>query len=421
MSMSPWLVVAKREFLERVRTKWFIIVTLLGPLFMGGIIIVPAVLSARAAGKKTTVVLWSAAPGPMTQQLGLGLRATDPQLAIEVAPAGTTEEALLGRIRTRAIDGYLIVPPDLLDGGEVRYRGDNASNFGMMARVQAGLQIAVITARAERAGIGAERLAPLLERVPFESELTTGEKPGGTGMASFILGYAAMFILYMSILLYAVNVLRSVVLEKTSRVIEVIISSVRPAQLMTGKIAGVGAVGLLQLGIWLSMAGVILAKRGAILRAFGVDGDGGFELPPVGADAIFVILAAFVLGFFFYAALYAAIGAMCNSDQEAQQAQTPVVLLLVIPVACVQLVAGDPRGTVAQVLTWIPFASPVLLPMRYLLGGASFVEALGSLATLGLALAGAIWVAARIYRVGILMYGKRPGLTEVWRWIRQSG
>lgn len=419
--MSPWFVVAKREFLERVRTKWFLIVTLLGPLFMGGIIVIPAALSAKQAAKKSTIVLWSPKGAPLDPKLGAGLKATDGQLEVELAPAETQEDALLARVKTRAIDGYLVVPPDLLDGGEVKYRGDNASNFGMMARIQAGLQIAVITARAERAGIQPETFAPLLKHVPFESELTTGEKPGGTGVASFILGYAAMFILYMSILLYAVNVLRSVVLEKTSRVIEVVVSSVKPAQLMTGKIAGVGAVGLTQLAIWLTMAGLILANRAAILAKFGVTGDTGFTLPPVGADAIFVILAAFVLGFFFYAALYAAIGAMCNSDQEAQQAQTPVVLLLVIPVACVQLVAGDPRGTVAKVLTWIPFSSPVLMPMRYLLGGATFGEACASLALLTAALCGAVWVAARIYRVGILMYGKRPGLTEVWRWIRQSG
>jgi ABC-2 type transport system permease protein len=131
-----------------------------------------------------------------------------------------------------------------------------------------------------------------------------------------------------------------------------------------------------------------------------------------------IVLAYFVAGYFFYASLYAAIGAMVNSDQEAQQAQTPVVLLLIVPVLCVQLVASDPRGGAAEVLTLIPFSSPVLMPMRYLLGGATGLDVLLSLGVLVLSTAAALMLAARIYRIGILMYGKRPSLRELARWLR---
>ena len=144
------------------------------------------------------------------------------------------------------------------------------------------------------------------------------------------------------------------------------------------------------------------------------------SLPPIGAGDLAVVLLYFALGYFFYAALYAAIGAMVSSEQEAQQAQTPVVMLLIIPVVCVQLVTNDPRGGIAQVLTLIPFSSPVLMPMRYLLGGATPMDLVMSLGILALSLVGAVALAGRIYRVGILMYGKRPTLRELGRWLRYS-
>jgi ABC-2 type transport system permease protein len=227
-----------------------------------------------------------------------------------------------------------------------------------------------------------------------------------------------MFILYMAILLYAVNVMRSVVLEKTSRVVEIVVSAAKPRELMLGKIIGVGGVGVFQLVIWAAIALVLFRYRGELLGLFGVPGAAGFELPPLTPGDIAVVLAYFLGGFFFYASLYAAIGAMVNSDQEAQQAQTPVVILLVIPVVCVQLVAGDPRGAAAEVLTLVPFSSPILMPMRWVLGGARATDLALSLALLLAATAVVVWLAARIYRVGILMYGKRPTLRELGRWIR---
>ena len=131
-----------------------------------------------------------------------------------------------------------------------------------------------------------------------------------------------------------------------------------------------------------------------------------------------VVLVYFVLGYSFYAAMYAAVGAMVSSDQEAQQVQTPVAMLLVVPVLCVQLVASAPRSGAARMLTLVPFSSPVLMPMRWLLGGASVGELLLSLAILIASTVVVARIAAKVYRVGILMYGKRPSLRELWRWMR---
>ncbi len=165
------------------------------------------------------------------------------------------------------------------------------------------------------------------------------------------------------------------------------------------------------------MGVVTINQRGALLGLFGVDA-GGWSVPPMAAVDVAIILAYFLLGYFFYAAIFAAIGAMVSSEQEAQQAQTPVILILVIPMLCVQLVANDPRGAVAEVLTQVPFSSAILMPMRWSLGGASPASVLVSIAILAASTYLVARLAARIYRVGILMYGKRPGLRELWRWLR---
>jgi ABC-2 type transport system permease protein len=225
----------------------------------------------------------------------------------------------------------------------------------------------------------------------------------------------------MAIVFYAVNVMRSVVQEKTSRVVEIMVSAVKPSSLMWGKIFGVGCVGLFQLGIWALMAALLLGFRAEILGAFGASAAAAaFTIPSVPIAAFVVILLYFLLGYFFYAAMYAAVGAMVNSEQEAQQLQTPVIILLVIPLLCFQLVADDPRGGIAEILTMIPFSSPVLMPMRYLLGGTDVLGVGMSLLVLALSMAAVVWLAARIYRVGILMYGKRPGFGEILRWIKHG-
>jgi ABC-2 type transport system permease protein len=214
------------------------------------------------------------------------------------------------------------------------------------------------------------------------------------------------------------NVMRSVVQEKTSRVVELMVAAAKPRALMAGKIIGVGAVGLLQLAIWLGMAYLTIQYREHVLGVFGVEGSGGFAIPPLRPSEIAIALAYFLFGYFFYAALYAAVGAMVSSEQEAQQAQTPVILLLIIPMTCMQLVANDPRGSTAELMTMLPFSSPILMPMRYLLGGASVLQLVLSLAILIASTAIVVAIAARIYRVGILMYGKRPSLRELARWLR---
>ncbi|MCP4447511.1 MAG: ABC transporter permease [Myxococcales bacterium] len=411
-------IIARREFLERVRSKWFAIVTILGPIGMIAAVVLPAYLSVRSAQEGFHVQVVDLSGRDVAGMMDIDLDAKGVSFKLENVPPDTPIHVLEERIRVQEIDGYLLFPKDTLAGGEVKYRGDNASNLLVTKGLRSLVDFAVFRARGTEMGLGELQIASLFQKVDFDPKHTTGQGVATSATASFVVGYVVMFVLYIAIFLYGVAVLRSVIQEKNNRVVEIMISSVRPLSLMLGKVIGVGRAGLLQLTLWGLMAALIVGFREEVLGLFGIPGAGTFEMPRIGAYDFAVILIYFFLGYFFYAALFAAIGAMVNSEQEAQQAQTPVMLLLIIPVLCVQIVAGDPRGGIAEVLTQIPFASPVLMPMRYLYDAVSPAEIALSIGILLVSLLGAVVLAAKVYRVGILSYGKKPSLREVWTWIR---
>lgn len=415
--LPDWLVIARREFLERVRTPWFVIVTLLGPIMMIGVMVLPVIL-ATSMDERSKIQIVDAS-GKLGAPIGEELAKFG--WSSEVVPTDTREGALLDRIADGTIDGFLTIPVDgLAPGATIDYQGENAtSQIGMMTLYQS-VTTAVQTVRAVEAGLPRAKLEAVLAPVYVSSRHTTGEGPGASGKSLLIVSYAVLFVLYMAIVLYASNVMRSVVQEKTNRVVEIMAAAAKPGALMVGKILGVGTVGLLQLGLWVGMAVITMTYRGTILGAFGV-GAGGWSVPPLMAIDVVVILAYFLLGYFLYSSIFAAIGAMVSSDQEAQQAQAPVVMLLVIPMVSMSAVSSHPRGTAAEVLTQIPLSSPVLMPMRWMLGGATTASLLASLAILIVTTAVIAVLAGRIYRTGILMLGKRPSLRELWRWLRYPG
>jgi ABC-2 type transport system permease protein len=415
--LPDWMVVARRELLERVRTVWFVVVTLLGPVGMVAMVVLPALLGGSDKDVRMQVVDHTGRiTAPVAAKLGLaGWR-------VEDVPVDTPVATLLARVEAEEIDGFLTVPVDAIDatdGGAIVYQGDNATNQGVARLIEMTVAAAVHDARAHDARLTDDQMRRLQADVEFEARHTTGDDAGASGGATFFLGFIVAFIVYMAIVLYAVNVMRSVVQEKTNRIMEIMVAAAKPRALMLGKIIGVGGVGLLQLVVWLGIAAATLEYRMELLGALGASG-GGIVLPALSFGQVAVIVVYFVLGYFFYAALYAAIGAMVNSDQEAQQAQTPVVLFLIIPLTCLNVIAGDPRGNTAEILTLIPFFSPVLMPMRYLLGGAGVGSVLVSLGVLGVSTVVVALAAARIYRIGILMYGKRPSLKELGRWLRSG-
>ncbi len=413
--MREMWVIAKREFYERVRSKWFLVMTILWPILMVGMIVVPALIGGRGTeGAKVVIVDKSGKFAPsLGFQLALGLK-----WKIENAPPDADEKALRARIKTNDINGYVVIPEDALDGGEIVYSGDNASNQTVAVLFAQAAQNVVISQRAERMGLRGDQLVSLNKRVNVSVRHTTGEEEGTAGIFAFLIGYMIAFLIYIAITLYGINVMRSVVTEKTSRVVELLVATAKPRSLMSGKILGVGGAGLIQITIWFILAAVAMSQQDAILGLFGAKADATKMLPSLSAIQVTVTLGCFVLGYLFYSALYAAVGAMVSSEQDSQQAQMPVTFLLVIGIVAITAVTNDPRGQAASIMTMVPFWSPMLMPLRFFLGGATLSQVGVSLAILAVSTVVVARAAAKIYRVGILMYGKRPTLRELVRWLR---
>jgi ABC-2 type transport system permease protein len=414
--MRETLVIAKREFLERVRTKWFVAMTILGPILMVALILIPALLAGRGAeGAHVEIIDQTGKLGPT---LVAAFKQDDQHWNATVVDPATTDEQELARVRTKAINGFIRIPPDGLGTGQIVYRGDNATNQSVGFTLQTTIRGAVLHERGVGMNLSDTQLITLLAPPTVRAFHTTGATAGESGGGTFLIGYIIAFILYMVITLYGINVMRSVVTEKTSRVVELMVAATKPRSMMSGKIIGVGGVGLAQVAVWFLFGGIALAYRVEILQALGAGANAATALPSLSAVQFAVIIAYFILGYLFYSTLYAAIGATVSSEQDSQQAQMPVTMFLVIGMVSMTAITGDPRGSTSAIMTLVPMWSPMLMPLRYILGGATPAEVAMSLGILAVTTVLIARAAAKIYRVGILMYGKRPGLGELVRWLR---
>lgn len=414
--MRETLVIAKREFLERVRTKWFVAMTILGPILMVALILIPALLAGRGAeGARIEIIDQTGKLGPT---LVSAFKQDDQHWKATIVDPSTTDEQELARVRTKTINGFIRIPPDGLGKGQIVYRGDNATNQTVGFTLQTTIRGAVLHERGVGMNLSDTQLVELLAPPSVRAFHTTGATAGESGGGTFLIGYIIAFILYMVITLYGINVMRSVVTEKSSRVVELMVAATKPRSMMSGKILGVGGVGLAQVAVWFLFGGIALAYRVEILRALGAGDNAASALPSLDAIQLLVIVAFFVLGYLFYSTLYAAIGATVSSEQDSQQAQMPVTMFLVIGMVSMTAITGDPRGSTSAIMTLVPFWSPMLMPLRYILGGASPAEVAMSLGILAVSIVVIARAAAKIYRVGILMYGKRPGFGELVRWLR---
>lgn len=225
--------------------------------------------------------------------------------------------------------------------------------------------------------------------------------------------------LYMTIFIYGLNVLRGVLEEKQTRVAEVVLASIPATRLLAGKVVGVGAVGFTQIVLWMVIGVVMYHVRAPILASFGVT-SAPLNIPDVGFSTAFTLLGFFVLGFMFYAGLFAAVGATINSEQEAQQAQMPVVLLLIASVMFVQNILMQPDGTLSRIMSTLPFSAPIVMPLRMTVAPVPMSQVVMALVSVALGAAFTTWIAGRIYRVGLLMYGKRPTFREMMTWVNRT-
>jgi ABC-2 type transport system permease protein len=411
-------VIAKREFNERVHSKWFLVMTILWPILMAGMLVVPALIGGQSTeGAKVVIIDQS---GELANKMAFNVnfwlkwKTTD-------APADTDLKSLRDKIKTNELNGYVVIPKDAIDGGEIIYTGDNASNQTVAILFAKAAQAAVISKRGERAGLSEVDMIMFNRPINVTVKHTTGEEEGTNGVLTFLIGYMIAFFIYIAITLYGVGVMRSVVTEKSSRIVELLVATTTPRAMMSGKILGVGIAGLTQIAIWFLAGALLTSQQDTILGWFGAKPDATSMIPSLSLTQIVVVLTFFVLGYLFYSAMYAAVGAMVSNEQDTQQAQMPVTFLLVIGIVSIMAVTNDPRSPTAAVLTNVPFWSPMLMPLRYFMGGATVGQVGVSLGVLAVSTIVVARAAAKIYRVGILMYGKRPSLRELIRWLRYRG
>jgi ABC-2 type transport system permease protein len=289
-----------------------------------------------------------------------------------------------------------------------------------MNRLERTVRRQVMGLRLEREGLAPERAEAVTDvSLDMKTERLSKRGRGGSAEVSLFFALGIAMLLYMSIMLYGINVMRGVIEEKSSRVAEIVVSSISPSKLLAGKVIGVGGVGLTQVGLWILGALAMNKARGPILSAMGIT-SAPFDLPAMSWGTGALLIAFFVLGFVFYAAAFAAVGAMVDNEQEAQQAQMPVVLLLVASIVFVQNILIAPDGTLATVMGILPFSAPIVMPLRLASSQVPPAQVAMALASVTIGAAVVTWLASRIYRVGILMYGKRPTLAELGRWIARG-
>jgi ABC-2 type transport system permease protein len=426
--MREALLIARREYLERIRSKAFRISTVLIPLFFAVIFGVGA-LSGKLSGGARHVLVVSNDPQLAESERAELIAADkaaaetrkDPssRLTVDVRAPLTEGDlaALNAAVESKEIDGYLWL--NLRPGTtrlEATYTSRGSADFVGKDRMQDSIGHALVREDLVKRGATSEEIQALLTDV----DLKTQQVKNGTAVAAdaskgFWGAYIMAFMLYFAVVFYGVNVAHSVVAEKTSRVFEVMLSSAKPESLMLGKLLGVGAVGLTQMAIWIVF--ILILSASSLWMTMGLGGLGAYGVTPL--QLIFFVLY-FILGFFFYSALSAGLGATVSQESEVQQFSMVIVLPQVIGLALIVYILSNPGAWPVVLLSLIPPCTPIVMCLRMAAMAVPAWQLALSLVLMVVSIYGMVWVATRIYRVGILMYGKRPTLPEMLRWLKYS-
>lgn len=423
--MHKLWIMLRKELREGIATRSFIIGTLLTPVLIGAFMIIPEWLSNRS--KDTTYTIGILEVGGRTTEGFANFVANDtlpggkPQWAIEHASSspGDTDRIInewTARALKNDLDAFLIVDASVWDSSDVAMYSSNVSRTNMVRELRSRFTDFVVAGRTASQGIDAQLARQLTRRVELETHKVGAE---GSSKSAFMSDYfgALIFVmlLFTMIFGYGTQLMRALFEEKSARIIEVLISSVTPFQIMMSKIIGQGLVAMAQLAAW-ALMGVALMVAGS-----GMAGRMGDGLAILGSLSFVMWFTVYLLlGYFLYSCWFAMVGAIVSSEQEAQPLIGPIVMILIFPVIAMLAVINEPNSTWIRVLSIVPPLSPPAMVMRMNLTSVPLWEILLSVTLLVLAVLGAGWVVARIFRIGILMTGKRPTLPEVLRWVRYT-
>ncbi len=419
-----WRFVVQREYLAHVRRKSFVVSTLLVPVMMVVFFVLPVVVAMFTPDRRYrldvldgTGELGAAFVASLDDTLGDGRRRFDARALVATDADAFDRRRREGEasVRDGLLDILVVLPPDAVETGRAEYVTRDVRSFTVMEMIESHLDDVVVRRRLEREGIDYARVSELTRGVSLGMRQVTSS--GRVEKRDMTSEWGAVFvfvmILYMSLLTWGMAISRGIIEEKGSRVVEVLLSSLRPVDLMIGKVVGIGAAGFTQLAIW-AVAGLVLTAYGAAAAA------GLMSHVHVDPWAFAWMLLFYVLGFLLYAAVFSVVGSMCSTEQDAQQLQGLITLPMVLPIMFLMLIIQNPNGVFAAVLSIVPLTAPMVMLARIVLFDPPAWQVAASLVVLVASIYGAVAFSARVFRVGILMTGKRPSLREVVRWYRRA-
>ena len=422
MSPSQIVKVARREYLTRVRSKAFILMTVLIPLLMGGYIVVMPLLFASPGIDELRIAVLDAETG-IAPDLGEHLAAIErPRVEVAEQAAVPEDSASVRQPFTDAVldgrlDGYLVLTPDPVIGARGRYYARETGNPVMLLDLERAIEATLLDRLVAGTGVDTERIRAWqrfdLDAVTVSDE---GETEGGFE-AAFFSTFALAMLLYMAVLINGQGMAMAIVEEKSSRLIEVILGAVTATEFMTGKILGVLGSGLTQLAIWVGalLIGLLYAAPMLALGAGAADFDLGSILD---LELILYFSIFFALGYFLYSVFFAAIAATCTSTEELSQTMFAAVLPMVVALMSSFYVIANPGTTATRVLSLLPPLTPLVMLARVNVLTPPFWEIWLGIALLALGIVASGWLAAKIFRYALLMHGKRPTLPELMSVIR---
>ncbi len=393
--------------------------TLIGPLLMSALFVIPAWIATKGSDEMRFVTVID-----KTGEFVNTFKDTK-EYKFLWRPNSKLKE-VKENLKDDKNSAVLLIPKEGVTKGVTIYSNKHIG-IGLKSHIARSLSAEAQNINLQKLGITPEHIAASQVHVPVQTVKWTdeGEKTDSAELM-MIAGFIAAIIIYMFIFMYGSQVMRGVIEEKTSRVVEVIISSVKPFQLMAGKIIGIALVALTQFLLWGILTGIIVfgLKNFAGIETGGGIGD---KLPPGMMEALFTynwqpllfsILFFFIAGYLLYASLFAAIGSAADNETDTQQFMLPVTIPLILAFAAAASIMEQPSGNVAFWFSIIPFTSPIIMPLRIAADAYQAWELALSMAILIATITATIWFAAKIYRVGILMYGKKVSYKELWKWIR---
>lgn len=413
-----YLQVARWEYTEKIRSKAFLVSLFLMPVIMVAVGVIPALLASRADTETKTIGVIDGT-GAMFQPLSGALeeryRLSDGKPNYFLLPIVTDSTADLGAAKRTAdslvisgtIEGFIVLKPTLMNDSTVEYRSENVGNVRITERLGSVLRSLMIERKLRSQGMNPDLVNQLTRPVELKTiklSKTGQEEESGFGQV-FFTAYIFMMMMFFLVNTSGQLLVRSMLEEKSNRVVEILVSSCSAGDLMTGKLIGLSGLALTQVSFW-ALIGIGVSAR--------------FSIPLIAGPSALLMLVYFIFGYLLYAAIFIAAGSPVSTEQEAAQINSYLAMILIVPIVVAFMVVQDPNSTVVRVLSFIPLLTPSMMAMRIPIQLPSPAELGASILLLAASAAVMMWIAARIFRTAILSYGKRPGLGELVRLVTSS-